>query len=583
MQIPVFRTQQLLLFLLLLFLSFFLFAASSFATEGPCGRAYDTEVTHPYVIHATWMYDRGDACDWQQALERFHRVGGQAIIKFGQPLVKLSLTNDRLFKVSEQGVSTAVLTECKLSDDLSCAAQTIKDFQTQGIDPQQIENWLLYESADHFSDAILCPGKSLDKKIKVKVNGSWVVYWRIVLPHNKQKACHYDNGKLDVLFVEDRQNRIEDASLLLQVADAMNMDVYLGAPTFSGTPGKEWMADKKMTSAMLDWSRRVFTDYAVRYARYSSYKGIYQTFEVALQPGWSANEDKIYQQQVKLFHRTNPGKKYIISPYFYVNKSQQGTNTAGTVAGFKRLARAGVDIILPQDGRGTGKSALYWPWQKKQPVKDFDAQLANYRNVNAQASFAEQFNASSVELYQALVNAKQNLLKKEDIDVELWANVEAFENDVKDSSFTGCSYAGLSQTSKTRLDRAITFAGGVSKVASYMFDPLFTCKDRYGTSLLEQIEADYDRPIITQAFFSEPNERIVLHGHFLTQEGTEFIATWQDRNGEVNESLLHKVADGNSVWFKLNRLNIAPNSFVKISAIASDGRPAQEKYSLKYY
>jgi len=559
--------------------------------NSPCARPYDKQVKHPYMIHATWMYNRGNACEWQRTLEQFHRIGGKAVIQFGQALVKLDRSNNDLYEVTNEGQRKPVLGTCK-DNGTSCIEQTLQDFHQAGIPSKRIGNWLSVNSDEQYSDAILCPGSaSLDKKITVKSGGETIVYWRIVLPHRKnQKACDYTVGKLDVLFVKTRPGKLHEAKTLLQVADALEMDVYFGAPAFPPLQGREWMVDKNLEYATLDWSRRVFTHYARQYSQHPSFKGIYQTFEVALQPGWEGNEHKVYQQQSHLFHKTNPGKKYIISPYFMVNKGMEGYDLAGTVTGFKLLARAGIDIIIPQDGRGTGKGALYWPWQKNIPIRTVDPQLANYRNVKTSATFASQYYASSLELFRALKRARQELKKREGITVELWANVEAFDEDQKDASYTGCGYSDLSQTRKARVDRAITFSAGLtSKVAAFMYDPLFTCKDRYGISLLDEINADYDRPVITAASFgNRQGTNLTLKGHYLTNPGVTFKITWKDKLGNTRKNTMKASsikaggsADKDAIVLTLNQVSPVLESYIQVEAISPDGKHSHEPYSIK--
>ena len=556
-------------------------------TLGPCHRPYDRQVTSPYMIHATWMYNRGSACAWQKALEQFHRIGGKVVIQFGQPLKKLQRAGNRLY-LNEGNTRKQVLLKCR-DQGSSCVSQTINDFRQAGIDPNRIRNWLIYSSEDQFTNKILCRDSSLDKKITKRGWGKPVIYWRIILPHGKnQKTCDYRNGQFDVLFVKNIPGKFNETKALLSVANALNMKVFLGAPSFPPLTNRAWVVDRHLQSATMDWSRRVFEDYAHQYQQYRSYAGIYQSFEVALQPGWEGKEHKIYQEQANRYHHSNPDKKYMISPYFMVNKSMYGATLKGTVKGFKLLARAGIDIIIPQDGRGTGKAALYWPWQKYSSVRQVDPQLANYNNVKSHQSFASQFYASTFELYKAIKQAQQQLKKKEGIQVELWANIEAFEEDKKNSTYRGCAYSSLSQTNKKRLDRAITFSAGMKKIASFMYDPLFTCKDRYGVSLLDQIKSDYDRPVITQAnITSGRSSYLLLKGYYLGTPGTQFRISWKDHSGIIRHTLAKVFKRGKSIqglqslYLRLNNIVPQQNSILRIRAINHDGRHSHESYGLQ--
>jgi len=559
-------------------------STSSLQDTGPCGRSYDKVVSHPYMIHATWMFNRGNACEWQTTLEQFHRIGGKVVIQFGQALQKLQRIDGDLY---EFGTKNLVYGACQ-EDGNSCVTQALQDFQREGLDSSRIVNWLAYTSDAQYTDAIVCKTLPLDKKIELRVKGEKMVFWRIVLPRNKnQNSCDYTTGKFDVLFVKSYPEKLNEARSLMQVADALNMDVYLGAPAFTPLQERGWIVDKDLINATMGWSRRVFLNYAEQYKQHRSFKGIYQTFEVALQPGWEGNEHKVYQQQVSLFHKTNPGKKYMISPYIMVNKDMYGSSLAGTVKGFKLLARTGIDIIIPQDGRGTGKGALYWPWQKNLPIKQVDEQLANFSNVKINATFAKQYHASSIELFRALKRAKQELKQKEGVDVDLWANVEAFDEDKRDVSYTGCAYSDLSQTKKSRLDRAITFAAGTTrKVASFMYDPLFLCKDRYGISLLDQIKSDFDRPVITHvALSNSQRSTLTLKGHYISKPGLHFNIKWKDQNGKNHQNVVKAETENkpnnDSVTLKLVKFSPAINSYIQVDTISQDGRRSHEVYSMK--
>jgi hypothetical protein len=551
----------------------------------PCKRPYDQTVSHPYLIHATWMFNRGDGCEWQKTLEQFHSIGGKVVMQFGQHLEKLHLANNQLYL---EGTNTNILNGCQ-DKKTSCVDQTLDDFNRVGIDTGRIVNWLTYTTDDLYTDAILCTGSSLDKKITVQKNNKQLVFWRIVLPHNKnQKPCDYSTGHFDVMFVKNNPNKFNEAHSLLSSADALNMDVYLGAPAFFPSEGQAWLVDKDMHWATMDWSRRVFLDYAEQYKQHPSFKGIYQTFEVALQPGWDGDEHIVYQQQVQLFRKSNPDKKYIISPYFMTNKDMYGYDISGTVEGYKLLARTGIDIIIPQDGRGTGKGAHYWEWQKNLPIKQVDSQLANFENVKTATTFDKQYHASSNELFSALKVANDDLKTQEGISVDIWANVEAFEEDKRDASFIGCNDSALSQTKKSRLDSAITFASSAtSSIASFMYDPLFICKDRYGVSLLDQIKSDFDRPLITHVI-QKSNQlgELLLKGHYLSKPGLRFNIKWEDQygNNQMKTITLNKknVLSNGSVLLNLDIFSPADNSYIHIEAIGNDGRSSHEIYSLHH-
>jgi hypothetical protein len=183
-----------------------------------------------------------------------------------------------------------------------------------------------------------------------------------------------------------------------------------------------------------------------------------------------------------------PGKPILISPYIDARRKVGfGATPAQVKKGFEALARTGVGIIAPQDGRGTGKGALFWPNWKQQSV---DARL---KPVVGDATYDTAYVASTREYYRAMAEGRDEL-KKEGVNVELWANVEAFEP----SGDVPCGGQGSrGQTNKARLDSAVTLAGPyVSKVISYMWSDFFTCGS---PSLAEQLATDWERPIAIEA------------------------------------------------------------------------------------
>lgn len=559
--------------------------AEASAAKGPCGRPYDAGVRHPYAIQATWMFPRDSGCEWQEVLEEFHGFGGRTVLQFAPALEKLAVSGRGQLRTAG-GSSQSALGECRHADGATCFERAIEDLSARGIGQERIANWLFYESPAYHGNAILCPGDSLDRKIEVKRNGRVLTFWRLVLRHDDYRAaCTYGKGTFDVLFVlASPTGAAQDA--LVEVADGLGMDVYFGAPAFSTVEGAEWQPDYDMGDPLMDWSRRVFADYAARYRAHASFKGVYQTFEVPLAPAWQGDGYDLYAVQAAVLHAVAPGRQYVVSPYFYVNKSQDGTDLAGTVQGFTRLARAGVDIIMPQDGRGTGKAALFWPWQRQQPVAEVDPQLANFDNVDGRGTFASQFSASTGELFEAL-RAAAAQLGAAGVAVKLWPNVEAFEEDRRDAGYAPCDYSDLSQTRKERLDRAITFAGPAARIASFMYDPLFTCSDRYGTSLVQQIEADHSRPIVVGAAFaggSAPG--IAVQGYHLAAAGTVFQLTWRDGDRTQTAQLPARRSQAgagpatDTVWLDVDRSKLPGSGYLQILAVAADSRTAHEAFSL---
>lgn len=534
-----------------------------------CAQAPDAQVATPYAIQVTWMFPRDTACEWQQVLQSFHRMGGRAVLQFAPAL---------------QPLRREELADCRDDEGRPCVEAATQDLAARGIGAGRIAQWLFVESPESHGDAVVCPGSELDRKIQVRRGGVVQTGWRLVLRHDDAgSSCDRPAGRVSVLFVlHTPASRAQPA--LMEIAEALGMEVYLGAPAFAVLPHARWQADPELAPAMLDWSERVFRDFGRRYGERRSFKGVYQTFEVALQPAWKGDGYDLYGRQAKLLHAVLPGRHYAVSPYFYVNRRQQGTDLAGTVDGFRRMARAGVDIIMPQDGRGTGKAALFWPWQRHLPVNSVDPQLGRFAHVDGRATLGEQFAASTGEMYAALRQAAGEMAARERVNVRLWPNVEAFEEDVRDPAFVACGSSGLSQTTKARLDRAITFAGPAERVVSFMYDPLFTCSERHGTTLGAAIAADHDRPLAVHAALdAQAESALVVEGHHLLAPGSRFEIVAHDAAGRtavvtarVQQVLRSGGAALQRVRLAFDAAALGAAQRLAVVAIAPDGRRAHE-------
>eukprot|EP01045_Picozoa_sp_COSAG04_P053761 COSAG04_NODE_23654_length_334_cov_1.736170_1_plen_76_part_10 len=61
--------------------------------------------------------------------------------------------------------------------------------------------------------------------------------------------------------------------------------------------------------------------------------------------------------------------KVSLLQYWFVNKLGAPNGTlANSVAGIEALARADLDVIAPQEGRGTGKAATFWEHERSLTV-----------------------------------------------------------------------------------------------------------------------------------------------------------------------------------------------------------------------
>jgi len=542
---------------------------------GGCGRPYDLTVTAPYPIYGTWMYGRNTACEWQDALEAFHRQGGQSIWRFGPSFEALTANEVRTHADFAACVEGAA----------HCVDAALADLQAVNAG-NTVANYLVYHFGDAFSDSIMtCP--ALDRKITIGAR----TYWRLVLPHNASQApCDFNGGSFDVLLTWAEGPDTKDP--LLAAADGLQMEVYLDMPAAPAVAGQSWNLDVSLRPAFLDWARRVLEDYAIRHGAHPSFVGVYQSFEVNLMPSGLNGLYDTYGLLAPVVHAALPGRRYALSPYWDVNVDQGNATVASVKAGFKRLARLGVDLIAPQDGRGTGKAALFFPHQRDSVIADVDPALATFINVVGTRTFAQQFNASTQELFAAVRDAVGELDTQEGIQVTLWGNVEAFEG----TTAAPCGFAyALDRTDKARLDRALTFAGAYpSRIISFMWDAYYTCTDGgYAESLHDEIMGDYARPVTAEAFFW--NGGLVLRGFNLAAAGTVLNLTWYDSGWALQSATVTPGATTpgwgaandrspllDEVWIPFDASNLAPAFVIHIAAVGPGSLGAHHIFTMSY-
>jgi len=195
--------------------------------------------------------------------------------------------------------------------------------------------------------------------------------------------------------------------------------------------------------------------------------------------------------------------------------------------GIKLIARSDVDIIAPQDSRGTGKVGLFWPHQIGEPV---DPRLSPVAGV-AECTYRDAYYANTREFFRMARLGLDELAEQEGIKADLWANIEAFEP----GKGVPCGVFTTSQrTTKERLDRAIMFAGPYpSKLISFMWDSYYTCRAGRATPLGDEIAADYRRPIVVEAWRSQRGERdgLLVQGYNVADGVVEVVVREETMTG----------------------------------------------------
>lgn len=539
--------------------------------SGPCGRPWNHEVDSPYALEGTWMFGRKDACAWQDVLEKFHRAGGSWIWQFGpelKPRSRQELEADPAFA------------GCKVGGK-PCVQDAV-----DAVGESRIEGYLSYSFGQAYSAAI-APCASLDKQVSI----GGTTWHRIVLPTSASQGACPSAGKVYVMFaVSDGP---DSEQLLLDGADALGMKVVLGMPGIAHSKTYAWDVEPALLAATKEWSRRVFLDYQARAAKHPSFAGVYQTFEVPLKATGLDAAYAMYGELADLFHGMFPGKPFALSPYWAANKLHGNMTEADVAGGVKRLAKLGIDIIAPQDGRGTSKGALFWGYEKDKPIEQIDPELAKASTVPAGATFAQAYNASTRELYAA-ARAALDDANAGGAHAELWANLEAFEPTADEP----CSYASEGRTTKGRLDRAITMGAGYAQhVISYMYDPLFTCTTASRPqALIDEILAHAWRPVVDTAFkfSSGGKDGFILRGYHVADKNPTFTLTWYDSAWKVHsEQVTPQWTDptwgaknagrawAQEAFVPFSFADLAPHFWVHIRA-SNDAGQSSEAFSYGY-
>ena len=355
------------------------------------------------------------------------------------------------------------------------------------------------------------------------------VYYRLLAPDDgtDDSTCDFSSkGRGYHLILIDGAAK-DSLTEILDLADRFAMRVFPALPLAPRDRVDPTRADPRHVGTLTTLTRRVLQDYGDRFTHRDALGGVYQPFELQLRdwpdPSKVATLE-VYAEQHEIVQQELPGKPIMVSPYLDARKERKFTATPEQVKrGFKKLAATGVGIIAPQDSRGTGKVGLFWPNLKGQPVDD------RLKPVVGDTSYGEAYYGSTRDYYRAMADAIAELRAEND-DVQLWANVEAFEPEGDGACEAGGKRGA---TDKKRLDAAVAYAGPyISKIISYKWSSFFTC----GTpSLSEEVAKDWDRPIPIQAYPAKRGiqDGVEIRGYHL--ERGKVSLTWYG-NDEPREA-----------------------------------------------
>ncbi|GII01663.1 DUF4434 domain-containing protein [Planobispora takensis] len=549
----------------------------------PCG-TFDTGVKAPYAVTGYWLVPTTDHCTWRSQFRAIHEVGGDTVIRIGWGLQARRVDDEGRILSGDDEVDPRY-EPCE-EDGLSCVAAAERDLKA--LNPGNRINWtFVYRTDEAFGPGIFrCP--SVEKKIDT----GRTVFYRIVAPADGSDDATCDNltsggrGYHVILIAAAKEDSLTE---LLDLGDRFGMRVFPALPLAPRDPGQSTRASKEGVDTLTTLTRRILQDYGARFQNRASLGGFYQPFELQMRdmvytgsddPGEAAKDNptlRVYASQHEIVEQVMPGKPILVSPYLEARKKKAFSATPKEVAkGFEALARTGVGIIAPQDSRGTGKVGLFWPDERDEPVDDRLVPV-----VGEGLSNGEAYHGSTRDYYRAMAEARAKMVEQ-GYDVQLWANVEAFEP----SSAQPCGprTGTRGATDKDRLDRAVTQVGRyVSKVVSYMWSDFFTCGS---PSLAEEVMRDHDRPIPVDAvrLGRDIQDGIEIRGYNIPV-GAKATITWEGqetpRTVDVAGVNLAPPPEGTptgmaTAWLPFDWTRVPADAWVRIEVAAPDGREAAE-------
>jgi hypothetical protein len=469
------------------------------------------------------MYSRGSAAEWDTALSSLRAQGGSLVLAFGNAPVRVD--NMSAARTDPR------FADCVLPGGEHCLDVTLAAIAARGA---KVGVVLTLAVETQYSPAIMTPCAGavpavgelhlppLDNATRMNE------YWVAVLPRNDSAVAaaataadgataavdeegehgHGDTCSLRVGGVVDVVMMVlPNAMYTPSPADALRTRVEAAArngvelllpmvalPARSDAP---WSVDNVALPAFLQLASREARDTTTRFhgAERRAIRGVYQSHEMVLAntSGW-LTEYGYYDATARAVHSVDPTLAVVVSPYWIVNRDDPSAQSPqDTVAGIAALARTDLDAVAPQEGRGTGKCGCFTADEASHRIADVDPNLARYSNINATATFAEQFSASTTQLYAGARTAVDaaNAERGDGRNVELWMNLEAFEQ----THVNPCDV--LSGTDRTNASRVVrswelvkNSTASIDKLISYMWDPFFTCVPKgYNSSLHEELLA----------------------------------------------------------------------------------------------
>ncbi|NRQ32302.1 DUF4434 domain-containing protein [Nonomuraea sp. NN258] len=544
----------------------------------PCG-TFETDKEASYAVTGYWITPKSNPCTWRHQLQEIHRVGGDTIIRIGYGLQYRSVRpDDGAILLKDESDVDPLYRGCE-AGGLSCT-QLIDQALKKAAPGNRVSRTYVYRTDEAFGkDLFRCPG------MERTVDGGKRVYYLVVTPEDGSDpaSCDFGKGqKYDLIVIAGSPPGKDSLGELLDLADRFDMRVYPALPLAPRDPKTPTRANPKHLITLTTLTRRILQDYGLRFAQRASLGGVYQPFEVQMGATLVSNPTlDVYATQHKIVEQELPGKDILISPYLDARKRVGFGQTPAQVAeAFKALARTGVGIIAPQDSRGTGKVGLFWPDERDDEVDE------RLRPVVGESTYGTAYHGSTRDYYREMAQARRQMLQ-EGHEVQLWANVEAFEP----SGDRPCAPQGTrGKTDKKRLDQAVAMAGRyVQKIVSYMWSDFLTCGS---PSLEEEIRKDWTRPIAVDAIRRprDVQDGVEVRGYSL-KSGTVTVE-WSGGVKELNVAAegwfeeypvdeqddgMEALPDGmQTAWVPFDWAQVPAGEWVRIGVKSDSGLPANE-------
>ncbi|MGV9537658.1 DUF4434 domain-containing protein [Streptosporangium sandarakinum] len=549
----------------------------------PCG-TFDTAMPTPYAVTGYWLIPTVDHCTWRRQFAAIHRLGGDTVIRIGWGL-QARRVDDEGRVLDKNGEEVDPRYEPCVEDGLPCEAAAERDLQA--ANPGNRVSWtFVYRTDEAFGPGLFrCP--EFERKIPV----GKTVFYRLLVNEDGSDDPTCDNirakgrGYHVILIAAAEKDSLTE---LLDLGDQFGVKVFPALPLAPRDPALQSRAAKQGTNTLTTLTRRILQDYGDRFGDRASLGGFYQPFEVQMRDmRYSGSSDpeeakkdhptlRVYASQHEIVEQEMPGRPILVSPYLDARKRLSFSATPQEVArGFEALARTGVGIIAPQDSRGTGKVGLFWPDERDEQVDE------RLRSVVGEADNGTAYHGSTRDYYREM-SAARDRMAEQGYNVQLWANVEAFEPSKGEPCEVRTGDRG--RTDKKRLDAAVTQAGRyVSKIVSYMWSDFYTCGS---PSLSEEITRDWNRPIPVDAVRRprDIQDGVEIRGYnmpmgakvTLTWEGQETPKVVEVAGVNLNPPPPNQPARMETAWIPFDWTQVPPGQWVEVEVAAPDGRAAAE-------